>query len=202
MKLDMKTLLRILSSMLLAFVITGCSNDKNTATSQLSEVQTDGNKITLKEWGLSFELPSSEWNNTPFRHESKPGAEVISYWRNGVVDSNGREIVPVLGIVVVDVPENSDIVEYSAIWRMNFPTNQIDDVFTKDDELINLSYAIGYKMRYIDGYAIEHTIFLLHAINETSGFQISLDSTSKVFEQFESEFLKILKSIKFVEVDD
>jgi hypothetical protein len=191
--------IRYLLVSVFSIVIFSCAANQSAKSSQLSEIQVAGGRVTFPQLGLSFAFPSSDWDVNPFRHESKSDAEIISFWRKGILDSSGREIVPVFGIVVLEVPENSDIVEYSAFWRTNFPNHQVDDIFTKDDGLINLPYAIGYKIRYTDQYSIEHTIFLIHAIKEKFGFQISLDSTSEVFPQFEDDFMKILKSIEYIE---
>ncbi|MCC6299738.1 MAG: hypothetical protein IT314_10600 [Anaerolineales bacterium] len=191
--------IRYLLVSVLSVVIFGCTTNQSAKSPQLSEIQVIDEKVLFPQLGLSFAFPSSDWDVNPYRHESKADAEVISFWRKGILDSSGREIVPVLGIVVGEVPEKSDIVEYSAFWRANFPKHQVDDIFTKDDGLINLPYAIGYKIRYTDQYSIEHTIFLIHAIKEKTSFQISLDSTTEMFPQFEGDFIKILKSIEYIE---
>jgi len=57
-----------------------------------------------------------------------------------------------------------------------------------DDGIINYINAVGYKGTYIDKTSLNHTVYVVHAINEDVGLQ--------TFPTIDTEFLQILKSIR------
>lgn len=48
----------------------------------------------------------------------------------------------------------------------------------------------------IDKTSLNHTVYVVHAINEDKGLQIILDTTTDTFPAIDTEFLQILKSIR------
>ena len=149
---------------------------------------------SLTEAGIQFSLPNKKWKlNVKDKNEDKL---VYIYKREPITDSQQRKVVPNIAFIIEEVQDSTDIIIYSLNKRMNAPF-EINQVFTHEgsNSKINLSYAIGYKGTYHDKSEIEHTVYVIHIINNNKGVQVILDMTSEVFVKYEKEFLKTMKSL-------
>jgi len=88
-----------------------------------------------------------------------------------------------------------------------FPSDGIEDqeissaspnpekVFIQKDGIIDLKNAIGYKGKYSDTFG-EHTVYIIHGINNSKGIQIIFDVLTNLFDKLDPEFKVTLKSLK------
>ena len=146
----------------------------------------------IKEAKLSLDLPNDKWELKG--KQDKNGMQVYFFKRESIKDKLGRDVIPNISVVVEDVNKKLDVVTYSALKRgqVNF---EVDKVFIHDKGLFDFKNAIGYKGRYKDQFG-EHTVYVLHAINNKKGLQIFFDVLTGLFEDLDAEFKYTLKSIK------
>jgi hypothetical protein len=144
---------------------------------------------------VTFQLPNAEWTLADTM-ETESGLRVFSYKRTPILDKDSTSIIPNIAFLVEQVDTGTDIVVYSMQKRIAMPF-EVDKVYSHDDSnaIIRHPYAIGYKGHYTQK-GLEHTIYIVHLIDENWGVQIICDATSDVFPKCDSEFLKFLRSIK------
>jgi len=147
----------------------------------------------IKEAKIKIDLPNDSWALAN-RSENK-GMTIYSYKRKPVDDSEGRHIIPNMAVIIEDVDRKMDAVTYSALKRSQVHFD-VSEVFTHDKGPIQFVNAIGYKGTYTDSGGLEHTVFVIHAINERKGIQFICDATTDVLEKVEGEFFLTLKSIR------
>ena len=148
-------------------------------------------KIT--EANIEIDLPNDSWFLAD--KQTQNGTGVYFFKRNPVADSEGRQIIPNIAVIVEDVEEGTDAIAYSALKRLNVGFKVLK-VHTHEDGLINFQNAIAYKGSYVDQGKLDHTIYIVHGINGDKGLQIIFDATTDVFDKVEGEFLTTLKSIR------
>jgi hypothetical protein len=88
-----------------------------------------------------------------------------------------------------------DIITWSVNKRGSAPFD-VDKVFIHGDGPINFLNAVAYKGKYVDEYKLEHTVYVVHAINNNMGIQVIFDATTSVFDQVDKEFQTTMKSIR------
>ena len=145
----------------------------------------------IPEAKIRIDLPNNSWHMTS--KETNNGVTVYFFKRDPITDSLKRKIIPNIGIIVEKVDEKTDVVTWSVVKRANMPL-EVDKMFIHGDGLITFKNAVGYKGRYTDG--LEHTIYVIHAINNNMGIQLIFDSTTSVFDQVDKEFQEVMKSFK------
>ena len=146
----------------------------------------------IKEADLSFKLPNEKWE---LKDSQKANGKVVYFYkREPIIDSKNRSIIPNISFIIEDVDKSTDVVLYSAQKRLSAPFD-VKEVFTYEDSLINYKNAIGYKGIYSDKNGIEHTVFVIHLINEDKGVQIFFDITTELFSEYEDEFITTMQSI-------
>jgi hypothetical protein len=146
----------------------------------------------IEEAKLSLKLPNEKWELKDKVDQN--GMQVYFFKREPVKDSLGRDVIPTISVIVEDVNKNLDAVTYSVMKRgqVNF---KVMEVFIHEDGLIDFKNAIGYKGKYTDKYG-DHTLYVIHAINNNKGLQIIFDVLTVLFEDLDPEFKITLKSIK------
>ena len=147
----------------------------------------------LKEAKLKIDLPNDSWSLTD--KQDNNGMTVYIFKRQPIEDSEGRQIIPNIAVIIEEVDKKLDAVTFSALKRskVNF---EVAEVYTHEGGQIGLKNAVGYKGKYVDKGGLEHTIYVVHGINDRKGLQFICDVTTNVLAQVESEFLTTLKSIR------
>jgi hypothetical protein len=151
---------------------------------------------TVPEAKVRFTLPNEHWqwhNRVEVNHRT-----VYTYKREPITDSAGRNIIPNIAIIVENAPDEKDVVAYSVQKRGDVPFD-VTEMFMYQDGKIHFQNAVGYKGKYVEG-GIEHTVFVVHALNSHMGIQLILDATSEIFRQIEPEFTRTLKSFQRMQV--
>ena len=146
----------------------------------------------IQEAGIKIDLPNDAW---ALADKQSSKRTIYSFKRKSIADSSGREIIPNMAVIIEDVPEGTDAVTFSASKRLQIPFDVLD-VFTHESGNLNFKNAIAYKGTYEDRLKIEHTIFIVHGINEKKGIQFICDATTEVFGKIQGEFLSTMKSIR------
>jgi hypothetical protein len=147
----------------------------------------------LKEAKIKVDLPNDSW----YLASKQDVNEVVVYnfKRKPIEDNEGRQIIPNISVIIENVDNELDAVTYSALKRskVNF---KISEVFTHESGLIGLQNAIGYKGTYTDKGGLDHTVYIVHCINNKKGVQLICDTTTDILDKMESEFLMTLESIR------
>lgn len=146
----------------------------------------------IKEAEVSLQLPNDKWELKDKVEQN--GMQIYFFKREPIIDSIGRSVVPNISVIVEKVNKKLDVVTYSMLKRsqVNF---EVLDTFIYEDGLIDFENAIGYKGKYIDQIG-EHTVYVVHAINNKRGLQIFFDVLTELFDSLDDEFKVTLKSIK------
>ena len=147
----------------------------------------------IKEGGVKIDLPNDLWSLSD--KQKKNSMAVYIFKRKPIGDPDGRQIIPNIAVIVEDVDKNMDAISYSVLKRTNIHF-EVVKVYTHEDKLIDFENAIAYKGTYVDKGDLEHTIYIVHGINERKGLQFIFDTTTNVLSQVEGEFLASLKSIR------
>lgn len=145
----------------------------------------------FEEANVKLNIPNSHWHLQP--KQEKNGYTIYVFKRDPVLDSAGRKIIPNAAVVIEKVQPKTDAIIYSVNKRANGGFD-VTKVFSHEDGTISYLNAVGYKGTYTD--QIDHTVYVVHAINGDKGMQIILDTSTETFATLEPEFLQILKSFK------
>ncbi|HVT84178.1 MAG TPA: hypothetical protein VHD35_03205 [Chitinophagaceae bacterium] len=152
-----------------------------------------GLSYSFKEAGISIKLPNSKWYLAD--SEENNSRAVYIFKREAITDNSNTHVIPNIAVIIEDVDENTDVIEYSIVKRTKTPFD-VSETFIHGDGKINYENAVGYKGSYTDQRSILHTIYVVHAINKNKGIQLILDTTSETFAEIDREFLAVLKSLK------
>jgi hypothetical protein len=133
----------------------------------------------------------SHWHLQP--KQDKNGFIIYVFKRDPIIDSSLQNIIPNAAVVIEKIDPKMDVVTYSVNKRGN-ASFDVTKMFIHGEGIINYVNAVGYKGTYKD--QMDHTVYVVHAINKDKGIQIILDTTTETLPAIEAEFLQILKSIK------
>jgi len=146
---------------------------------------------SIPEAKLKFDLPNKHWK-LGTKENPELGTNIYTYKRESVLNKDNILIIPNITFIVEDIPDNIDIIRYSILKRENVPFKVIE-TFTNNDKRLNFKNAVAYKAIYKDPF--EHTIYIIHLINNHKGIQVIMDITSDSFKEYENEFIKTMQSI-------
>lgn len=144
---------------------------------------------------LHYELPNDHWAlGDTF---SSNGSTLYIYKREPIKDKAGRSVIPNISVIIETVPDSTDLVMYSVSKRTIMPF-KVKKVLTRSDKdaAFTFPHAVGYKGLYTDQGGVSHTIYALHALNQTKGIQVVCDVTTELFATCDQEFLTLLRSIE------
>jgi hypothetical protein len=151
--------------------------------------------VQLPEAGLSVSLPAT-WDSNP-QVRQRPGHTMYQFRRSPIIDSSGRNIIPNFAVMIDNVPDSQDLVEYSIAKRMKLPMKVLQ-VIAPDKNEFGYVEGIGYLASYDDPPGLTHKIYVVHAIIKGKGIQVIIDGTDSVFDDLDSEYKSILKSFKLL----
>jgi len=147
----------------------------------------------LKEGGISIDLANDAWSLDTKQNQSG----TIVYWfkRQPVEDSQGRQVIPNIAVLIEEVGDDVDVVTYTAMKRSRVAFD-VQEVFTHEGGRMTFKNAIGYKGTYTDRGGLDHTVYIVHGLNEGKGLQVICDTTTDILDRLDDEFLLTLKSIR------
>ena len=146
----------------------------------------------LKEAKIKIDLPNDSWFLA--NKQEINGLTIYYFKRKPIEDSEGRQIIPNISVIIEDVDKNMDAITYSALKRSKV-SFEVSEVFTHENGKINYENAIGYKGKYVDK-GLDHTVYVIHGINGKKGLQFICDVTTNILDKVDGEFLTTLKSIR------
>jgi len=115
--------------------------------------------------------------------------------RNAITDSKGREIKPVIALIIESVTDSSDVVMYSIAKRMNVPFD-VTKVIGDDTTAFSYDNAVGYDGAY-QKEDVKHIVLIAHMRHLYAGIQIICDATDEVYKKVEKDFRDFVKSVQF-----
>ena len=153
-------------------------------------------RVTLNDAHIELSLPQA-WQSKPEFHE-RTGSMMFLFHRKAVYDSQGRRVVPSLGVLVEDVPDGVDLVEYSTAKRTQ--------ASQRDMSSIKLAWAsaegpgsLCYVAEYLDPGGISHKAYLFHTLSTGKGVQIIIDGTESVFNMLDPEYRLIIGRLRYID---
>lgn len=157
-------------------------------------------EVVIKEAKMKFLLPNDNWS----QHHvgNKNGVYYYHYQRKGVIDhKDGHKIIPEIMVMVEGVTGNMDLTFFSINKQKPYQSlkkYKVEKVFTKDDGMLNLDYAVGNKASYFDDKNVKHTFYFIHAIKDKKGIQVILTIPADFFETYEEEFTSVIRSLEYI----
>jgi hypothetical protein len=161
--------------------------------SHVKELHANDSVYVFKEANIKLNIPNSHWHLQPRQEQN--GLIIYVFKRDRVIDSANRNIIPNAAVIIENINPKTDVVTYSVNKRAN-AFFEVTQMFIHDDGIIDFVNAVGYKGTYTDDNPINHTVYVVHAINKDKGLQFIFDTTTDTLPIIESEFLQMLKSIR------
>jgi hypothetical protein len=186
----------LLLTLVLLFI--SCSTSSNISRNQKTEEVTAKQKhqVLFRNSTLLFDLPSDKWSLVDEREMNDKSLH--AYVRESIQDKVGRNVMSTFAIICEGVSSNQDLTAYS-IMKRNNSRFHVNKIFTHEDGFIKIKHALGYVGTYTDSHGVDHTITVVHAINNNVGYQMSIDATSEIYPAVEKEFYFILDRLAFTD---
>lgn len=155
----------------------------------------DSSELTqhLRKAKVKIDLPNQSWFLADKQENN--GMTIYYFKRQPIEDSEGRQIIPNISVIIEDVEKGLDAVTYSALKRSQV-SFEVSEVYTHEGGQFDFQNAIGYKGKYVDQAGLDHTVYVVHGINGKKGLQFIFDVTTNILDKVDSEFLTTLKSIR------
>jgi hypothetical protein len=148
---------------------------------------------------LYFVLPEGGWQFYNFSQNPATGGKLYEYIGPAAEDSEGRMIVPVIGVIITPVAEGTTLAQYSQFVRKGLGHT----VLSRYPGVANgLGNALAYKAEYTDGAGLHRKIVVAHAVRQGKGIQVIMDTSSELFPKYEDAFVATLSSMKFLSEDE
>jgi antitoxin component YwqK of YwqJK toxin-antitoxin module len=151
----------------------------------------------IEEAGIAIQFPSTKW-----RLADKAKGKMTGYVfkREPILNKNGQHIIPAVMIYTEDASSYEDFMVFSINKQMPFRSKgvQVNEtlIHENDDYPIKTKSSILYKCSYQQAN-VPHIFYMVHIITKNKiGVQILMDMTKDIAEEYESEFVEILKSLQ------
>jgi len=108
-------------------------------------------------------------------------------------DSQGREVQPVIAVIVESVKDSSDVIVYS-IQKRASTAFTVNKVLSFEDGYFTHRNSIGYEGEY-KKQDIIHKLLIAHMREKSVGLQVICDSTDDVYNQVEQDMRNFILAI-------
>jgi hypothetical protein len=156
-------------------------------------------------WSISFSLPGN-WDIKNRLYMSpvgtgsslQVGRELYIFYRNNRTGNDPKSEYPSIAILFETIPDQVDIKTYSenTLAKGHGANIVINQTINPKQLGLNLDSAIAYESSYIFE-DIEYKQYIIHALYQTTGIEIIMNSDSESFASFDREFLFFLKNLSF-----
>ena len=155
---------------------------------QLAYIGVIGSKIY-------FEAPDTlKWNLDENSMQSS-GKYWLQFKHSPILDSLGREIQPVMAIIIEKVDDSLDVITYSIEKRTQIPYPfHVEEVLTYENSHFAFQNTVGYKGSY-KREDVTHKVFIVHMRHAAVGVEIICDSTDGVYALVEQDMLRFIKAV-------
>ncbi|TKG97447.1 toxin-antitoxin system YwqK family antitoxin [Puteibacter caeruleilacunae] len=152
----------------------------------------------IEEANMEIQFPSTKWQLA-----SKTPGNMTGYIfkREEIIDKNGQKIIPAVMIYTEDASKYQDIMVFSVDKQMPLRSKgvQINETLIHENDNYPIGYkkSILYKCSYRQG-EFDHILYMAHIVTKNKiGVQILMDMTKGISNDYENEFVEILKTIRF-----
>jgi hypothetical protein len=162
-----------------------------------------GNRVHVTGSGLSFELPEENWSPNSSKHQSQGSMELLSFTRtNPILLENELAYYPTISIIIETLEQESDAVTYdksviSEVENAGMVVEVVESLPPGGDILPELD-AVGSKV-LVHTQQGDSLGYMINTVRGQTGIRFLLESSPKNFEDVNSEFIEIVKSIKVEE---
>ena len=157
----------------------------------------------LLEAKLAVTLPSPAWPD--FTREIQGGRLIYTSKPNPIFDKAGQNITPNISFILEQIPDALDLKTFSMELQRELSKDQPDGLHNLRvlktyraggrDAVIRQKNMVGYQLNYLDKDSVAHTVYVVYIVHNSVGVQAIFDSTTEVFKQCGSEFLRTIHSI-------
>ncbi|MFC1622989.1 hypothetical protein ACFL16_01170, partial [Patescibacteria group bacterium] len=147
-------------------------------------------------WKFIFDIPDNFWD---FDESSvlDSGEVNYSFKRKALILSSEKYIYPELNISFDSNIGNMKVLDYASLKNREFGFSIKEDLMYRDGNL-PIKDGVGYKGEYEDSSGITHSVFVVYAVNDSTGMSFILDTSKDTLSYVEDEFTYILKSLEFI----
>ncbi len=141
-----------------------------------------------------FEPPdTSRWDLEQNVMDTLHVKYVLKFKHRPILDTEGREVEPVVAIIAESVKDSSDVIVYSAWKRIQTPF-EVKKVLAYDSTLFTHRNVIGYEGQY-EREGVVHMVLVVHMREHLVGVQVICDSSDEIFPQVEKDMRRFIRSI-------
>jgi hypothetical protein len=151
--------------------------------------------LALERTPLRFDLDLTLWHEQPLQLPKNPrrlGARMFLREKA----SASAECPAGLAVTAELLPADLGLREYAAGRRSQMHQHIVDQIFSHEDGVLQLTSAIGYRARGVDG--CHPFVYLVFAKEHERGYMIALDADPEDHPLLEEEIRAILKSFHIV----
>lgn len=123
---------------------------------------------------------------------------VLMFKHTPILDSQGRTIEPVIGIVYAYDVKADDVIVFSTIRLANRPWGFKHKVLGIYPKYSDDKHAVVYEGEYVRG-GVKHRVLLGYVYAGNTGVEIVADATEDVFPLVQKEMGEFVKSVKLLD---
>jgi len=161
------------------------------ANSQLT-INFDGKKI------LYSSPDSSSWKLIKEVNPSVGLKGVRMFKHRIMVDSRGRFIEPIIGLLFEKVLDSIDVIEYSIGVLGIKPYTIEKELLGGYPDYSSDKHSVVFRGKYVN-LGVHHDVLLCYIFQNNVGIEIIADATDEVFGRVESEMKAFIKSVNIKE---
>ena len=179
--------------------LSACASTAGDASARLEEFPhveaPSKGSLALGQTPLRFDLDLTLWHEQAVQLPGNPrrlGARMFLREKA----SASAECPAGLAVTGELLPPDLGVQEYAAGRRSQMHQHIVEQVFSRDDGVLQLKNAIGYRARGVDG--CHPFVYLIFAREHERGYMIALDADPEDHPVIEGEIRAILKSFRIV----
>jgi hypothetical protein len=142
---------------------------------------------------IYFEPPDTNKWQLEKNEMNERGVYVLTFKHLPMLDSLGREIQPIMSVIIERVQDSSDVILFSIYKRQQVPFH-VRKVLTYEDGHFEYRNVVGYEGDY-NREEVLHRVFVVHMRGASIGLQSICDATDGVYTQVESDMRRFIKNI-------
>jgi hypothetical protein len=161
-----------------------------------------GNEVygqhVIAEAGIQFTLNDTFWMQVTSNKDKTPTSTIYRFKRQALQTPEGKQVVPVISVIVEPVADSIDIMLYSSLKRVKTPLD-IEEVINPGKDPLTFPNAIAFRGGFTDPAGTRHKTTLIYLIHKNKGMQMVMDIDQQLWDVFQEEFYGVIRSIEVVE---
>lgn len=180
-----------------SFAILSCSLITGAKTPTPVAVE---NRIYFADDRFSFVLPDQNWDSNPSLQQSEDSLELISFTRReAILVKDDHAYYPTISIIAEELPQTMDPESYDEYVRTSASSGgmiiETMESLTAGADILPKINGVGWKV-LVHTQQGDSMGYAIHIVDRQTGIRFLLESTPENFEEIDSEFIEVIRSIK------